>query len=112
MWADTYLFCLVLLLLILILILFLFNFHLQGIVINTPVQWPLHKGFSFTCWLRVESFPTSGTMGLFNFLSQSRRGYLAVLAQDRLSFEVERYFYKKFSVFLVYAVLYGYLRHP
>ncbi|XP_071693148.1 BEACH domain-containing protein B isoform X2 [Rutidosis leptorrhynchoides] len=67
-----------------------FNFdgHDSGIVINTPVQWPVYKGFSFTCWLRVESFPTSGgAMGLFSFLSETRRGCLAVLAQDRLFFE-------------------------
>ncbi|KAJ9567814.1 hypothetical protein OSB04_003780 [Centaurea solstitialis] len=66
-----------------------FNFDRDdsGILISTPVQWPLYKGFSFSCWLRVESFPTSGTMGLFSFLSESKRGCLAVLAKDRLIFE-------------------------
>lgn len=66
-----------------------FNFDRDdsGILISTPVQWPLYKGFSFSCWLRVESFPTSGTMGLFSFLSESKKGCLAVLAKDRLIFE-------------------------
>ncbi|KAJ0790760.1 putative transcription factor WD40-like family [Helianthus annuus] len=66
-----------------------FNFdgHDSGIIINTPVQWPNYKGFSFSCWVRVESFPTSGRMGLFSFLSESRKGCLAVLAKDRLLFE-------------------------
>ncbi|KAI3726569.1 hypothetical protein L1987_66367 [Smallanthus sonchifolius] len=66
-----------------------FNFdgHDSGIIINTPVQWPNYKGFSFSCWLRVESFPTNGRMGLFSFLSESKKGCLAVLAKDRLIFE-------------------------
>ncbi|VFQ86787.1 unnamed protein product [Cuscuta campestris] len=59
----------------------------SGISIKTPVQCPLSKGFSFTCWLRVESFPTSGTMGLFNFLTESGRGCIAVLRKDRLTYE-------------------------
>ncbi|KAK1406699.1 hypothetical protein QVD17_38307 [Tagetes erecta] len=66
-----------------------FNFdgHDSGIIIKTPLQWPNYKGFSFSCWLRVESFPTSGRMGLFSFLSESKKGCLAVLAKDRLLFE-------------------------
>ncbi|XP_023750494.1 BEACH domain-containing protein B isoform X2 [Lactuca sativa] len=66
-----------------------FNFdgNDSGIIINTSLQLPLYKGYSFSCWLRVESFPTNGTMGLFSFLSDSRRGCLAVLAKDRLIFE-------------------------
>ncbi|KAF5758344.1 putative concanavalin A-like lectin/glucanase domain superfamily [Helianthus annuus] len=66
-----------------------FNFdgHDSGIIINTSVQWPNYKGFSFSCWVRVESFPTSGRMGHFSFLSESRKGCLAVLAKDRLLFE-------------------------
>ncbi|KAK9080847.1 hypothetical protein SSX86_000606 [Deinandra increscens subsp. villosa] len=66
-----------------------FNFDGRdsGIIINTPVQWPNYKGFSFSCWLRVESFPTSGRMGLFSFLSESKKGCLAVLAKDKLLFE-------------------------
>ncbi|XP_076899562.1 BEACH domain-containing protein B isoform X2 [Bidens hawaiensis] len=59
----------------------------SGIIINSPVQWPNYKGFSFSCWLRVESFPTSGRMGLFSFLSESKKGCLAVLTKDRLLFE-------------------------
>ncbi|KAL4566093.1 hypothetical protein LXL04_030203 [Taraxacum kok-saghyz] len=59
----------------------------SGIIINTPLQLPLYKGYSFSCWLRVESFPKNGTMGLFSFLSDNRRGCLAVLAKDKLIFE-------------------------
>ncbi|KAJ0610474.1 putative concanavalin A-like lectin/glucanase domain superfamily [Helianthus annuus] len=49
--------------------------------------WPNYKRFSFSCWVCVESFPTSGRMGLFSFLSESSKGCLAVLAKDRLLFE-------------------------
>lgn len=62
---------------------------MQGIVIKTPVQWPLNKGFSFSCWLRIENFPRSGTMGLFSFLTENGRGCLAVLAKDKLIYEVK-----------------------
>ncbi|KAK2977991.1 hypothetical protein RJ640_023529 [Escallonia rubra] len=59
----------------------------SGIIIKTPVQWPLSKGFSFSCWLRIESFPRTGTMGLFSFLTENGRGCLAVLAKDGLIYE-------------------------
>lgn len=60
----------------------------SGILIKTPVQWPLNKGFSFTCWLRVESFPRGGgTMGLFSFLTESGRGCIGVLGKDKLMYE-------------------------
>ncbi|KAL3514285.1 hypothetical protein ACH5RR_027002, partial [Cinchona calisaya] len=59
----------------------------SGVMIRTPVQWPLNKGFSFSCWLRVESFPRSGPMGLFSFLTESGRGCFAVLAKDVLIYE-------------------------
>ncbi|KAH6788519.1 binding protein [Perilla frutescens var. frutescens] len=59
----------------------------SGIVIKTPVQWPLNKGFSFTCWLRVESFPQNGAMGLFSFLTENGRGCYAVLDMDKLIYE-------------------------
>ncbi|KAJ7958905.1 BEACH domain-containing protein [Quillaja saponaria] len=58
-----------------------------GITIRTPVQWPLNKGFSFSCWLRVENFPRNGTMGLFSFLTENGKGSLAVLAKDKLIYE-------------------------
>ncbi|CAK9186583.1 unnamed protein product [Ilex paraguariensis] len=61
--------------------------EVQGVTIRTPMQWPLNKGFSFSCWLRIENFPKSGTMGLFNFLTENGRGCLAVLAKDRLIYE-------------------------
>lgn len=63
--------------------------HLQGISIKTPVHYPLSKGLSFTCWLRIESFPRSGTMGLFSFLTESGRGCIAVLTKNSLIYEVQ-----------------------
>ncbi|XP_057986936.1 BEACH domain-containing protein B isoform X2 [Hevea brasiliensis] len=59
----------------------------SGITIKTPLQWPLNKGFSFSCWLRVESFPRNGAMGLFSFLTENGKGCSAVLGKDRLIFE-------------------------
>ncbi|XP_059637635.1 BEACH domain-containing protein B [Cornus florida] len=59
----------------------------SGIIIKTPVQWPLYKGFSFSCWLRIENFPRTGTMSLFSFLTENGRGCLAVLAKDKLTYE-------------------------
>nr|KJB29367.1 hypothetical protein B456_005G097000 [Gossypium raimondii]KJB29368.1 hypothetical protein B456_005G097000 [Gossypium raimondii] len=59
----------------------------SGIIIKTPVQWPLNKGFSFSCWLRVENFPMNGTMGLFKFLTENGRGCLATLAEDKLIYK-------------------------
>ncbi|CAL5385752.1 unnamed protein product [Camellia sinensis] len=59
----------------------------SGITIKTPIQWPLNKGFSFSCWLRIENFPRSGTMGLFSFLTEDGRGCLAVLAKEKLIYE-------------------------
>lgn len=63
------------------------NGNNSGIIIRTPVQWPLNKGFSFSCWLRVENFPRSGTMGLFSFLTENGRGCVAVIAKDKLTYE-------------------------
>ncbi|XVE60616.1 hypothetical protein DITRI_Ditri05aG0142300 [Diplodiscus trichospermus] len=59
----------------------------SGIRIKTPVQWPLNKGFSFSCWLRVENFPPDGTMGLFKFLTENGRGFLAAVVEDKLIYE-------------------------
>ncbi|KAM7514487.1 hypothetical protein LguiA_004070 [Lonicera macranthoides] len=59
----------------------------SGIIVKTPVQWPLNKGFSFSCWLRIESFPRSGAMGLFCFLTETGRGCYAVLAKDKMIYE-------------------------
>ncbi|KAM6596704.1 hypothetical protein CsatA_007228 [Cannabis sativa] len=64
-----------------------FNGNDSGIAIKTPVQWPLSKGFSFSCWLRVENFPRNGAMGIFSFLTDNGRGCLAVLAKDKLTYE-------------------------
>jgi len=60
----------------------------QGIILRTPLQWPQYKGFTFSCWLRVESFPGCGIMGLFAFLSESWRGCFSLLAKDKLIYEV------------------------
>ncbi|CAM8878100.1 unnamed protein product [Rhodiola kirilowii] len=59
----------------------------SGLHVNTPLQWPLNRGFSFTCWLRVENFPRAGTMGLFKFLTDNGKGCYAVLAKDKLIYE-------------------------
>ncbi|XP_057426071.1 BEACH domain-containing protein B isoform X2 [Lotus japonicus] len=59
----------------------------SGIILKTPLQWPLNKGFSFSCWLRIENFPRHGTMGLFSFLTENGRGSLAVLAREKLTYE-------------------------
>ncbi|KAM3682516.1 hypothetical protein ACJW31_12G078200 [Castanea mollissima] len=63
------------------------NGNNSGIVIRTPLQWPLNKGFSFSCWLRVENFPRSGAMGLFSFLTENGRGCVALVARDKLIYE-------------------------
>ncbi|XP_054792696.1 BEACH domain-containing protein B isoform X2 [Prosopis cineraria] len=59
----------------------------SGIMLLTPLQWPLNRGFSFSCWLRIENFPGDGVMGLFSFLTENGRGSLAVLAREKLTFE-------------------------
>ncbi|KAJ8762560.1 hypothetical protein K2173_007999 [Erythroxylum novogranatense] len=59
----------------------------SGIRIKTPVQWPITKGFTFSCWLRVENFPRNGTMTLFSFLSENGKGCIALLGKDRLTYE-------------------------
>ncbi|KAK4276908.1 hypothetical protein QN277_015003 [Acacia crassicarpa] len=59
----------------------------SAIMLLTPVQWPLNKGFSFSCWLRIENFPRDGAMGLFSFLTENGRGSLAVLAREKLTYE-------------------------
>ncbi|CAJ2641153.1 unnamed protein product [Trifolium pratense] len=59
----------------------------SGIILKTPVQWPLNRGFSFSCWLRIENFPRNGTMGLFCFLTENGRGSLAVISKEKLTYE-------------------------
>ncbi|KAL8131051.1 hypothetical protein AgCh_007110 [Apium graveolens] len=63
------------------------NGYNSGIIIKMPVHWPLYKGFSFSCWFRVENFPRTETMGLFSFLTENGRGCLAALAKDKLFYE-------------------------
>ncbi|XP_057532553.1 BEACH domain-containing protein B isoform X2 [Amaranthus tricolor] len=59
----------------------------SGIILRTPLQWPLNRGFTFSCWLRVENFPRSGTMGIFSFLTENGRGCFSVLSKDKLIYE-------------------------
>lgn len=59
----------------------------SGIIIKTPVQWPYNKGFSFSCWVRVEKFPEIGMMGLFSFLAENGRRCSALLGKDNLLIE-------------------------
>ncbi|KAL9252927.1 BEACH domain-containing protein [Drosera capensis] len=59
----------------------------SGVSIRSPVQWPLNKGFTFSCWLRVENFPRLGTMGLFIFLTDNGKGSVVHLAKGRLIYE-------------------------
>lgn len=64
------------------------HFMLQGIKISTPIQWPLNRGFSFSCWLRIESLPRNGAVNLFSFLSENGRGCLAMVSKDKILYEV------------------------
>ncbi|KAG0531834.1 hypothetical protein BDA96_04G056200 [Sorghum bicolor] len=66
---------------------FEFSGHDSGIEIKSPVQWPYNKGLSFCCWLRVESFPEKGLMGLFSFFTENGKGCLAMLGKNTLIFE-------------------------
>uniref|UniRef100_A0A0D9VCI8 BEACH domain-containing protein B n=1 Tax=Leersia perrieri TaxID=77586 RepID=A0A0D9VCI8_9ORYZ len=66
---------------------FEFSGHDSGIEIKSPVQWPYNRGLSFCCWLRVESFPENGMMGLFSFFTENGKGCLAMLGKDTLIYE-------------------------
>ncbi|CAL9114662.1 unnamed protein product [Musa textilis] len=66
---------------------FEFNGCDSGIVVKSPLQWPNNKGFSFSCWLRLEDIPENGIMGLFSFLTDTGKGCLAMVAKDMLIFE-------------------------
>ncbi|KAL5212760.1 hypothetical protein ABZP36_023607 [Zizania latifolia] len=66
---------------------FEFSGHDSGIEIKSPVQWPYNRGLSFCCWLRVESFPDNGMMGLFSFFTENGKGCLAMLGKDTLIYE-------------------------
>ncbi|KZV43357.1 BEACH domain-containing protein lvsC-like, partial [Dorcoceras hygrometricum] len=68
-------------------ILLYFGVLQKGIVIKTPIHLPVNKGFSFTCWLRVERFPQSGAMGLFSFLTENGRGCYSALVKNKLIYE-------------------------
>lgn len=65
----------------------------SGIMI-TSMHWPNTKGFTLSCWMRVEKFPSveSGNeyeslMGLFTFLAASGKGYIALIGKDKLVVE-------------------------
>lgn len=66
----------------------MYFYRQQGIEIRSPVQWPYNKGLSFCCWLRVESFPEKGMMGLFSFFTENGKGCLAMLGKNTLIYEV------------------------
>ncbi|XBI45636.1 hypothetical protein VPH35_110081 [Triticum aestivum] len=66
---------------------FEFSGHDSGIEVKSPVQWPYSKGLSFCCWLRVESFPENGMMGLFSFFTENGKGCLAMLGKNTLVYE-------------------------
>ncbi|KAL2652898.1 hypothetical protein R1flu_021026 [Riccia fluitans] len=66
----------------------------SGIVVTTPLRWPSNKGFSFSCWIRVQSYPPhkdenvdDSLVGLFSFLSENGKGCTALLHEDHLIFE-------------------------
>ncbi|KAI4388687.1 hypothetical protein MLD38_000993 [Melastoma candidum] len=59
----------------------------SGIKISTPILWPLNRGFSFSCWLRIESFRSNGAASLFSFLSDNGRGCLAMVSKDKILYE-------------------------
>eukprot|EP00850_Spirogloea_muscicola_P002934 SM000011S19112 [mRNA] locus=s11:883394:901254:- [translate_table: standard] len=57
----------------------------SGIKVKAPVKWPSSHGYSFTCWLRIEAYPSvsqeqtqllssSASMGLFTFQSEEKKG--------------------------------------
>ncbi|KAJ7525246.1 hypothetical protein O6H91_17G043300 [Diphasiastrum complanatum] len=64
----------------------------SGIVVTTPLRFP-NRGFTFTCWARVEGFSSdyrirgSAKMSLFSFLTQSGKGYMTSIGEDELVFE-------------------------
>ncbi|KAL6873753.1 hypothetical protein ACP4OV_013835 [Aristida adscensionis] len=59
----------------------------SGIEIKSPFLWPYNRGLSFSCWLRVETFPDNGMMGLFSFFTQDGRGCSALLNKSALVYE-------------------------
>ncbi|EPS68659.1 hypothetical protein M569_06109, partial [Genlisea aurea] len=60
----------------------------SGIVIKNALHMPVNKGFSFTCWLRVENFSRDGAMALFSFLTEYGKGCYAVIANGNLIYEI------------------------
>ncbi|XP_057837661.2 BEACH domain-containing protein B isoform X1 [Cryptomeria japonica] len=60
----------------------------SGIEITTPLHWPCNRGFTFSCWARVESFPGNNeVMGLFSFLTETGKGCTALLDEEKLIIE-------------------------
>ncbi|BBM99563.1 hypothetical protein MPTK1_1g22060 [Marchantia polymorpha subsp. ruderalis] len=66
----------------------------SGIVVTTPLRWPSNRGFSFSCWIRVQSYPPhkdehvdDSLVGLFSFLSENGKGCTALLHENYLIFE-------------------------
>lgn len=60
----------------------------SGIMLTTPMQWPCSRGFTFSCWARIESFPENNEMmNLFSFFTESGKGCRALVDEERLIVE-------------------------
>ncbi|MCO5595749.1 hypothetical protein L7F22_049797 [Adiantum nelumboides] len=66
----------------------------SGIMITTPLRLSSLKGFTFSCWMRIESFPSmegaakESLMGLFTFLTESGKGFNAMIGRKCLVVQV------------------------
>ncbi|XP_024540202.1 BEACH domain-containing protein B isoform X1 [Selaginella moellendorffii] len=67
----------------------------SGIGIKTPFRWPINKGFSFMCWIRLESVSSEGMMSLFSFLTGDGKGCAAFISADKFFIEVDCANHKK-----------------
>ncbi|EFJ19512.1 hypothetical protein SELMODRAFT_110788, partial [Selaginella moellendorffii] len=76
----------------------------SGIGIKTPFRWPINKGFSFMCWIRLESVSSEGMMSLFSFLTGDGKGCAAFISADKFFIEVLSLFSVAILVFLTLAL--------
>eukprot|EP00271_Cylindrocystis_brebissonii_P011984 TRINITY_DN3000_c2_g1_i1.p1 TRINITY_DN3000_c2_g1~~TRINITY_DN3000_c2_g1_i1.p1 ORF type:complete len:2905 (-),score=592.76 TRINITY_DN3000_c2_g1_i1:326-8950(-) len=73
----------------------------SGLEMTAPMRFPANRGFTFSCWVRVEGFPSSsssssatgsaapppspvgfaGAMGLFSFFTDFDKGYMALIQE-------------------------------
>eukprot|EP00850_Spirogloea_muscicola_P002042 SM000007S21002 [mRNA] locus=s7:1425419:1443445:- [translate_table: standard] len=67
----------------------------SGIEVKAPIKWPNSHGYSFTCWLRIEAYPSVtqeqiqplssiSTMGLFTFQSEENKGCTVLIGDHGL----------------------------